>query len=106
METLNLEVKREVRNGRTQVGDIIAYYEQQIDTESGKMDILHVSFLKSETKVVPLANGSTTNEDQETPLHVDIEYSSNTFRCQILEQENIPEYWDIFWQIFNQLKAE
>lgn len=106
MEALNLEVKREVRNGRTQVGGIIAYYEQQIDVESGKMDILHVSFLKSETKAVPLADGTTANEDQEIPLHVDIEYSANTFRCQILEQEGVSEYWDIFWQIFNQLKAE
>ncbi|RHO65973.1 hypothetical protein DW083_19800 [Parabacteroides sp. AF48-14] len=106
MEALNLEVKREVRNGRTQVGGIIAYYEQQIDVESGKMDILHVSFLKSDTKAVPLADGTTANEDQEIPLHVDIEYSANTFRCQILEQEGVSEYWDIFWQIFNQLKAE
>ena len=105
MEALNLEIKREVKNGCARVGDVIAYYEQQVDTETGKMDFLRVSFLKNETKIVPLADGTTANEDQEIPLHVDIEYSANTFRCQILEQEGVSEYWDIFWQIFNQLKT-
>lgn len=106
MESLNLEVKRVVNNGCTQVGNIVAYYEQHIDVTTGRMEFLHVYFVKKETKQVPLADGTSTEEVQEVPMRADIEYNSNMFRTQILDQENIPQFWEIFWQIYNQLKAE
>lgn len=106
MDTLDLKILRTSDNGRTIVGDIVAYYERHIDTETGKMDFLHASFLKSEIRIVPLSNGTLTDERQETPLHADIEYSSQNFRAQIMEQDNIQQFWDIFWQLYNQLKTE
>ena len=106
MNTLDLKILRTSDNGRTTVGNIVAYYERHIDTGTGKMDFLHVSFLKSEIRQVPLSDGTLTDERQETPLHVDIEYSSQNFRAQILEQDNIQQFWDIFWQLYNQLKTE
>lgn len=106
MNTLDLKILRTSDNGRTTVGNIVVYYERHIDTGTGKMDFLHVSFLKSEIRQVPLSDGTLTDERQETPLHVDIEYSSQNFRAQILEQDNIQQFWDIFWQLYNQLKTE
>lgn len=104
MEALKLELKSEIKNGRTQVGDIIAYYEQHVITETGETYFLRVAYLKSTTVMVPLSDGTETEELREETMNAMIEYSSNTFHCQILEQAEAPQFWDIYWNIFNQLK--
>ena len=106
MKALNLEVQREIKSGRTVVGDLIAYYEQHIDIETGKMEFLHVSFLKREAKEVSLEDGTATTEDQETVLHADMEYSGETFRCAVKEQDGVMQFYEVFHQIYNQLKTE
>jgi hypothetical protein len=95
---LTLTVQSSVLNGRTQSGDIVAYYEQHVLAATGVTESLLVSFLKNE---------STDSADvRETSLNASIEYTNGFFRCNIKKQEDIPELWDVFWQLFNQLKNE
>ncbi|MDR3140178.1 MAG: hypothetical protein LBU37_00360 [Tannerellaceae bacterium] len=94
---LTLTVQSSVLNGRTQSGNIVAYYEQRV-LPSGITEGLLVSFLKDES-----AGADDVNE---TSLNASIEYANGFFRCHIKEQENLPEIWEVFWQIFNQLKNE
>ncbi|MDR1160708.1 MAG: hypothetical protein LBK45_00060 [Tannerellaceae bacterium] len=93
---LTLTVQSSVINGRTQSGDIVAYYEQRIFLPSGATESLLVSFLKDESDGEADVN--------ETSLNASIEYANGFFRCHIKKQENVPELWDVFWQLFNQLK--
>jgi hypothetical protein len=94
---LTLTVQSSVLNGRTQSGDIVAYYEQRI-LATGITDGLLVSFLKDES--------SGGADVRETSLNASIEYANGFFRCQLKEQVDIPALWDVFWQLFNQLKNE
>lgn len=105
METLNLQLQGEIRNGRTQLGNIVAYYEQHILTETGEMDFLRVAFLEAHTVIVQLSDGSTTEEPREETINAFIEYSAKTFRCQILDGNDVVQLWDIFHGIYNQLKS-
>jgi hypothetical protein len=87
-----------VRNGRSQSGDIVAYYEHRMSS-SGTTEALLVSFLKDNSTEV---NGQT--EVNETSLNASIEYANGFIRCSMKEQGNIPELWDMFWQLLSQLK--
>lgn len=99
-----MNLQSEIKNGRTQVGDIIAYYEQHIVTVTGETDFIRVVYFKNSVVPVPLSNGTEVEEPREETMNAMIEYSSHTFRCQILEQESAQQLWEIFWNIFNQLK--
>jgi hypothetical protein len=92
---LKLTVQSSVLNGRTQSGNIVAYYEHHISA-AGITDGLLVSFLKDES--------SEAGDVNDTSLNASIEYANGFFRCQIKEQVDIPALWDMFWQLFNQLK--
>lgn len=103
METLKLELKSEIKNGCAEYSDIIAYYEQHIVAETGQTDFLRVSFSRKRTVNVLLDDGSETEEHQEIPLNALIEQGSDAFRCQIPCKENVPQFWEMFWQIHNRL---
>lgn len=106
MEPLNLKLQGEVRNGRAQLDNIVAYYEQHILTETGEMDFLRVAFLEARTIIIPLSDGSTTEEAREEAMNAFVEYSAKTFRCQIVEGNDIMQLWEMFFDIYNQLKPK
>lgn len=106
MEVLELQLQSEIRNGRTQVGNLIAYYEQHVIAETGETDFIRVVYFRSNTVAVLLQDGTTQEETQEDSIDALIEYSTGIFRCQILEQTDISLFWDIFWSIYNQLKLK
>lgn len=104
MEAIRLEIQSTVFNGRTQVGDIIAYYEQ-LQTNDGKLEGLRVSFLKDKS-IRTTENGSEQVDVQEESMNASIEYNLGIFRSQIREQDNMDLLWEIFWNIFYQLKPK
>lgn len=104
MEAIKLEIQSTVFNGRTQVGDIIAYYEQ-LQTSDGKLEGLRVSFLKDKS-IRTIENGAEQVDVQEDSMNASIEYNLGIFRSQIREQDNMDRLWEIFWNIFNQLKPQ
>ena len=106
MEKLALELQLEVKGGRAQLGDIVAYFEKHTLVESGEMSGLVVSFFKSVTEIVPLADGTEEEEKREMEMKAFIEYRDKSFGCKIGVQHNAPLLWDIFWNIYNQLKPK
>ncbi len=103
MDQLPLEIHSSTNNGKTKSGDIVAYYEHRILCD-GVTESLLVSFLKDKSIEIAGDNMEPHIDINEESMNASIEYANGFFRCQIKEQENIHLLWDMFWQIFNQLK--
>jgi hypothetical protein len=95
---LDLEEQSSVNCGRAKSGDIVACYEHRI--RDGITESLLVSFLKDDS----VEDGGVADVN-ETSLNAHIEYAAGFFGFRIKEQaqEHIPEIWEVFGRIFDQL---